>query len=654
MYSVATYRLSTGNKAEELSSEAFFTANNEEVLFKFRHAIQRNEKQFYCGFCGKGLTIRGGEGRNKQRLHFRHKYKKLRDYCKYTDEDTETRRQIERKKFANEEEGELHRTLKFTIANSLETHYRADIRIEQYIKDQQNPRDHRVPDIRAIFSDKDVVVEVQITSTFLDVILGRQDFYAEHNMYLLWVVNEFKPELFHQKDILYSNKENNVFVFDGEAREKTEDEGILYLKCYHKSYYCNINGDIVLRPGFTCKLITFDDLIFNPTDYSVYYFDIDENKKQCEAEQKIIKNRIRKEAEQRRKQLEAIRIEQEKEEKERQRLWQIEKEKLCEEEEKRQREEEEQRQKEEAERKERERLDNIKRQQQTKIEDCVYRESISLNDFWQYYQQLNDEELRFADEEIHNIILKSVYHHYTYYEKQYSYKYDKNIKDFYYFLLTNKYPYDWEQFKNVPEEYFKRSDYELKMNLPLYEYITLNLYVNHDYHLPDKDKERYLSKITRRFENIIEESQSREKYHDYAVTFEDIEMIIWCYERVYESPFRPNKNVYKLIYEKREIFRHLFSIYLGELVGNDFDEKRWYSSFYNTRLVSPYYHLYKTLIQSRNKIFHNFGLVPNLVISLKEIERNISIQGINPNYDLDALMPIIFPDIQWALQQTLF
>ena len=650
MYSVATYRLSTGNKAEELSSKAFFSDNNEEMLFKLRHAIQRNEKQFYCGFCGKELTIRGGEGQNKQRLHFRHKYKKLRDYCKYTDEDTETRRQIEWKKFANKEEGELHRTIKFTIANSLETHYGADIRIEQYIKDQQNPRVHRIPDIRAVFPDKDVVIEVQITSTFLDVILGRQDFYVEHNMYLLWVVNEFKPELFHQKDILYSNKENNVFVFDDEAREKTEDEGILYLKCYHKSYYCNINGDIVLSPDFSCELITFDDLIFNPTDYSVYYYDLEENRKQCEAEQKVIKERIRKEAEQRRKQLEAIRVQQENEEKERQRLWQIEQEKQREEEEKRQREAEKKREKEEAERKERIRLFNIQRQQQTRIEDCVYRESISLDDYWQYYLQLNDEERSFANNEIHNIIIKSVYHNYPYYEKKYNY--DKNIKELYCFLKGNKYPFDWEQFLKIPEAYFMRSYYEL--NMPLYEHITLNSYVNHNYHLPDKDKEKYLSKITRRFENIIGESKSREKYDNYAASFKDIEMIILCYERVYVSPFGQDKDVYKLIYEKREIIRHLFSIYLGELVGNDFDEKRWYSSFYNTRLVSPYYHIYKTLIQSRNKIFHNHGLVPNLIISLNEIEKNISIQGISPNYDLDAIMPIIFPDIQWALQQTLF
>ena len=648
MYSVATYRISLDNNAEDLSSQNFFTQNREEDLFRWRHLIHLDQKHLYCGLCGKPLKIcGGGKGENMQRLHFRHKFKQDAECCGYREEaNSLSRRQIELKKFANKEEGELHNHLKFLIANTLKK-YGAETKIERYIVDEQDHSDRRRPDIRAIFPNKDIAIEVQITSTFMDVILGREDFYASHNMFLLWVMNEFRPDLFHQKDIIYSTK-SQAFVFDEEAQKRTEDEGKLYLKCYYKSYYCNNQGEIVEHTTFQHELITFDDLIFDEKDYSVYYFDVEKNKQQCEIEQKEIKERIRKAEEKYRKEQEAIRIQQEKEERERARLWQIEQERLREEEEKRQREEEKQREKEKAERKERERLFNIQRQQQTKIEDCVYRESISLEDFWQYYQQLNEEERKFADTEIHNIILKSVYHHYTYYEKKYSY--DKHITDLYCFLWKNNYPFDWTQFEDIPLAYFKRPYYELNINL--YEYITLNLYINHNYHLPDK--ERYLSKITQRFTDIIEESKSRDKYCDHAASFKDIEMIILCYERVYVSHFGQNKDVYKLIYEKREIFRHLFSIYLGELVGNDFDEKRWYSSFYNTRLVSPYYHLYKILIQSRNKIFHNHGLVPNLIISLNEIEKKISNCGITPNYDLDALMPIIFPDIQWALQQTLF
>ena len=648
MYSVATYRTSLDNNAEDLSSQNFFTQNREEDLFRWRHLIHLDQKHLYCGLCGKPLKIcGGGKGENMQRLHFRHKFKQDAECCGYREEaNSLSRRQIELKKFANKEEGELHNHLKFFIANTLKK-YGAETKIERYIVDEQDHSDRRRPDIRAIFPNKDIAIEVQITSTFMDVILGREDFYASHNMFLLWVMNEFRPDLFHQKDIIYSTQ-SQAFVFDEEAQKRTEDEGKLYLKCYYKSYYCNNQGEIVEHKTFQHELITFDDLIFDEKDYSVYYFDVEKNKQQCEIEQKVIKERIQKEQEQRRKEQEAIRIQQEKEERERARLWHIEQEKLREQEEKRQREKEKQREKEEAERKERERLFNIQRQQQTKIEDCVYRESISLEDFWQYYQQLNEEERKFADTEIHNIILKSVYHHYTYYEKKYIY--DKHITDLYYFLLKHNYPFDWKQFENIPQAYFKYSYYEL--NMTLYEYITANLYANYNYHLPDKEK--YLSKIIKKFEDIIEESKSRDKYYDYAASFRDIDMIILCFERIHDSSLGQDSDIYRLIYKNKDTMRHLFSIYLGELVGKDYNKNYNYYPFYDQIASSLYCHLLKRMILCRSKFFHDHGLVPNLVISQKEIEKKISNCGITPNYDLDALMPIIFPDIQWALQQTLF
>lgn len=644
MYSVATYRTSLDNNAEDLSSQNFFTQNREEDLFRWRHAIQRGEKHLYCGFCGQPLKISGG-GDTKQRLHFRHKFKHAAEGCVYQDEENLTKREIELRKYANEEESDLHRHLKFYIAGILKD-YGAETRIEQYIQDENRCRNYRRPDIHAIFSDKDVAVEIQRTSTFPSIILGREDFYSARKMFLIWVLVEFRPDLFYQKDIFYSSK-NNAFVFDEEARKRTEDEHKLYLKCYYKSYYCNYQGEIVEHTTFQHKLITFDDLIFDEKDYSVYYFDVQKNKQQCEIEQKVIKERIQKEQEQRRKEQEAIRIQKEKEERERARLWHIEQEKLREQEEQRKREEEDLRRKEEAERKERERLYNVKRRIQNKIEDYIYRESISLEDLWQYYQQLKNEEKGFADEELHSIIHKSVYHHYVYYENKYIY--DKHITDLYCFLWKNNYSFDKKQFEDIPLAYFKRPYYELNINL--YEYITLNLYINHNYHLPDK--ERYLSKITKRFTDIIEESKSRDKYCDYAASFKEIEMIILCYERLNDSPFAHSKDTYKLVYNKRDIIRHLFSIYLGELVGKDFDEKRYYRPFFN-ELASPYYHLYKRMMECRRLIFQNHGLVPNMYITLTEIERNIRNAGITPNYDLDALMPIIFPDIQWALQQTLF
>ena len=647
MYSVATYRTSLDNNAEDLSSQNFFTQNREEDLFRWRHLIHLDQKHLYCGLCGKPLKIcGGGKGENMQRLHFRHNFKQDAECCGYREEaNSLSRRQIELKKFANKEEGDLHKHLKFLIANTLKK-YGAETKIERYIVDEQDHSDRRRPDIRAIFPNKDIAIEVQITSTFMDVILGREDFYASHNMFLLWVMNEFRPDLFHQKDIIYSTK-SQAFILDEEAQKRTEDEGKLYLKCYYKSYYCNYRGEIVEHTTFQHKLITYDELIFDEKDYSVYYFDVQKNKQQCEIEQKVIKERIQKEQEQRRNEQEAIRIKREEEEREAQRLHQLEQMKWQEEQERLQNEEEERKQKMEAERKEQQRLNDIKQAQLSKIAD-YYRDSVSLENYWQYYQQLSDEERGFADEEIHNIIIKSVYHNYAFYGDKYIY--DKKITELYYFLLKHNYPFDWKQFENIPLAYFKYSYYEL--NMTLYEYITANLYANHNYHLPDNEK--YLSKIIKKFEDIIVESKSRDKYYDYAASFRDIDMIILCFERIHDSSLGQDSDIYRLIYKNKDTMRHLFSIYLGELVGKDFDKDRYYYPFYDQIASSPYCHLLKRMILCRSKFFHDHGLVPNLVISQKEIEKKISNCGITPNYDLDALMPIIFPDIQWALQQTLF
>lgn len=386
-----------------------------------------------------------------------------------------------------------------------------------------------------------MVIEIQLTTTFVDVILGRNDFYRDRNIYILWVFYDLKNN-FTQKDVLYDDGGyENLFLFDEEAKDTSIRNNNLYLKCLYKKYYCNPDtGEIKREKTFTSELIKFDDLKFDKEKNVIYYYSPIEAKEQLKEKQHAILCEIeRKKIEENRKYTEYLkeelaRLEQE----QKQRIEEQKKEEA------RRKAEEEQRKKEEAERKENERLNNIKRQQQTKIEECVYSESISLDDFWNYYQQLNDDERRFADNEIHSIIIKSVYHRYSYYENRYSFKYDKNIKDFYYFLLKNKYPFDWEQFKNIPEEYFIRSYDELNMNL--YEYITLNLYVNHNYHLPDKDKEGYLSQIIKRFEDIIEESKIREKYTYCAASFNDIEMIILCFERVNESPFGHEKTYINL------------------------------------------------------------------------------------------------------------
>ena len=655
MYSIATYRIATNKKAEAYNSKDFFENNNEETLFKMRHAIQLGDKHLYCGYCGGELNIVGG-GEFKQRLHFRHKYKHLQQDCPYQDDINPSKRVIERIRYHGQDESELHRRMKGLIADTLEQQG-ADIKIEQWIKNEQEPRHSRRPDIRATFPDNDIVIEVQVTSTFMSVILERESFYQERNMYLLWVMNEFLPDRFYTKDIIYSNR-NNAFIFDNEAQTRTHKDGKLYLQCYYQGYHCDQEGNVELNTEFSHELITFDDLIFNQEDYTVYYFDAEEYKKQCEAQGKIIKKHLKEEQERIRKQQEQLRIEREKQEAERRRQEIIEQERQRQEyeawlkeeqerEEKEEQERQERQRKEEAERQEQRRLNDIRWTQQTKLDDYVYRDKLSVEQYWQHYIQLNDEERTFADKQIHTMVKNSItYSSCPYYDRRYNNS--QNVNKLFFFLREQHYSFDWQQFISIPESYF--NNFNAQFNIRLYEYITVILYVNFDYHLPNAEKS--LSKFLKHIADTIQESKRHYDQH-YARTFSDTSMIILCFERIIASTLNDKQDALKKIYNNREIIRHLYSIYLGELVGKDFNQNNYYHPFYDT-ITSPYYHLYRTMIKNRSKVFPNYGLVPNLIIAQNQIEKNLINRAITPNHDLDFLMPIIFPDITWALQQSLF
>lgn len=636
MYSIATYRTSTDKKAEALSSKDFFQ-KGEEYIWYWRGVIEAKKGNLYCGCCGQPLIISGGgEGYHKQTPHFRHKFKNADENCCYKDDERcLSKRQIELNKYANEEESELHKQLKYLIANILEN-YGAELRVEQYIRDETNRYSYRRPDIRAIFPDKDIAVEIQRTSTFPSVIYGREEFYSSHKMFLIWILVKFRPDLFYQKDIFYSSKKN-AFVLDDEARKLTEQEGKLYLKCYHKSSYCDENG-IIKKTDYISELITFDELIYNTDDYSVYYFDVDENRRQCEIENNIILK------------------EQEQKKQEAARQQQIEYMNWLEEQERLQKEAEKQRQKLEDERKEQERVSNIKDAQRLKLEDYVYNNSISLDDYWRYYLQLNEEERQYADDQIHETIMKHVCRQYSsYLPNTGSFKLNYgNAINLYDFLLLHNYPFDWPLLETIPEKFFKQRDYCL--NKTLYLKITFDLYTLRDFYMPNWGT--HLVDIQQYFDGIMEAAINNENPY-YADSDYDIKILLLCYEQLNNSAYAHNREIYQLVFDNIEVIRRLYAIYYGELLGKDYDPKRYYDSLsLSGKFASPYFHLYNDMAKSRKGIFQ-YGLVPSLLSKSNqtEIEKKMTNMGIVRKQDLDPLMSILFPSesgIQWELQQSLF
>ena len=100
---------------------------------------------------------------------------------------------VSRRQFQGAQESPLHVAIKTVVGELL----RLDIRttpdsvvIDEYLimKDGK-----RRPDVRAIYGGVPLVVEVQLATTQIPIIVQREDFYDEQAYRLLWLTWNFQP-----------------------------------------------------------------------------------------------------------------------------------------------------------------------------------------------------------------------------------------------------------------------------------------------------------------------------------------------------------------------------------------------------------------------------------------------------------------------------
>lgn len=270
-------------------------------LFKIRQHILSELKvgnsPYICSYCKISVKISGGlTGENTQSLHFRHA--KRNPNCIYNDPSKFTREQILCMKFNGAKEGFKHEYLKNTIASILKTdknYLPIKVEVEKIVRSEIVSKEWRKPDIRAIYPDRKIVFELQLATTFVDVILERSGFYKQEKSYLIWVLDEFSTDLkeqtFSQTDILVSSN-YNVFVFDKEMEELSKENDQLYLKCNY--IYHVIEESKLSIPLWGMKVITLQQMQYDE-EYRSYFYDTEGKKEELLTE---IDNRKKKKRQQ--------------------------------------------------------------------------------------------------------------------------------------------------------------------------------------------------------------------------------------------------------------------------------------------------------------------------------------------------------------------
>ncbi len=123
----------------------------------------------------------------------------------------------------------------------------------------------RRPDVYCRYKGKELVFEIQISHLSLRYILGRHDFYKEHGIYLIWILDDIdvKNQDRFELDIKYLTSYKNFFLLQEESEE-------FNLLCRYKSVRID---DLEVRSKWKKKFIMLSDLKFDFQKHEVYWYD---------------------------------------------------------------------------------------------------------------------------------------------------------------------------------------------------------------------------------------------------------------------------------------------------------------------------------------------------------------------------------------------
>jgi competence CoiA-like predicted nuclease len=250
---------------------------DEEDAFNLRRtleiAIEKGEKLFVCPYCGQNLKIRAIDSRH-QRMHFAHLHDS--DECPIKTNTDYTKEEILMIKYHGCKESHRHKEMKNMLleAMTIDPSF-SGTKLETEIRDFSQRTTWRRPDVQTMYKGKKLVFEIQLSTTFLSVIVQRSLFYSGNDIPLIWIFDSFDPSdaRFSERDIFYSNN-SNALVFDYDCLKTVKDKQRLYLRVYYKRWE---KHDKELTFRWENEKVDFDSLTI--TCDKAYFYDSDRERR---------------------------------------------------------------------------------------------------------------------------------------------------------------------------------------------------------------------------------------------------------------------------------------------------------------------------------------------------------------------------------------
>lgn len=263
---------------EQIYETSDFLKKPEHELMRWRRALEEaiivGKALLICPYCKQMLKLCGRRDYRGTISYFSHLYDS--DDCEIKTTSNISKEEINARRYGAISESKRHQDLKTLIADVLSSSKSrsagvSSVGIEQRIEGPIPYMNWRRPDVVAQFNGKNIVFELQLSTTFLSVVVDRDLFYRLHGYYIIWVFNfdDNKEYVNLQnmmcKDIYYANK-RNIFILDKHAQELSQERGELILHCR----WMDENGKFSEGEYITLEQLSFDTETFKP-----FYIDAD-------------------------------------------------------------------------------------------------------------------------------------------------------------------------------------------------------------------------------------------------------------------------------------------------------------------------------------------------------------------------------------------
>lgn len=195
---------------------------------KLREAKDAGVPLYACVHCGQPVVTNCMH--KERRFYFRHADET--GLCTFDTRNARTLDEINALRYDGAKESARHKQMKAWIAQCLALDVSfSDIHIEKNWRSAETGNLRR-PDVRATYRGIPIAFEVQLSSTYVQVIAERRQFYLREGGLLFWVFAEFDEGMrkLTQDDVFFNNNQN-AFLVDAATVEASTSRKEFMLEC---------------------------------------------------------------------------------------------------------------------------------------------------------------------------------------------------------------------------------------------------------------------------------------------------------------------------------------------------------------------------------------------------------------------------------------